>query len=282
MKKISFLLFLLMVSCCSVFSQDNGSVERNPKCMVFVGDMIIPTKNNVASVIAGILQQKVMVQDASFLPALKDGVIAGLSGVRRLIVQKADNAMMETVRSSSMPCYLVEGVVTDLGNTVDVSKNASKSSYSGIASVMLTLKDLKTGQIVSTNKFNQSCTTYSYDSTPAKAVSGAISYVGGDVFTTYMLIFPVHGSIIEKGEATSDKQKEVYIDLGTAAGVYKGQHFEVDAVQIIAGREAKTKIGELKIIDVKGEDISLCKVSKGGTDIKKAMDKGMKIVIVNK
>jgi hypothetical protein len=47
----------------------------------------------------------------------------------------------------------------------------------------------------------------------------------------------------------------------------------------IAGREAKKQIGKLRVEEVQGEDISLCKVQSGGRDIKTALDSGETLVI---
>ena len=56
-------------------------------------------------------------------------------------------------------------------------------------------------------------------------------------------------------------------------------HMGVYTVKMVAGKEAKKQIGKLKIEDVQGDDISLCKVQSGGRDIKKALDDGETLVI---
>ena len=57
-----------------------------------------------------------------------------------------------------------------------------------------------------------------------------------------------------------DKQKTVYIDLGSREGAFAGIHMGVFIVKTIAGREARQQIGKLKVETVLGDDISLCKV----------------------
>ena len=49
----------------------------------------------------------------------------------------------------------------------------------------------------------------------------------------------------------------------------------------IAGREAKSQIGKLKIEAVEGDDISRCKVQSGGKEIKAALDAGQKLVVMS-
>ena len=49
---------------------------------------------------------------------------------------------------------------------------------------------------------------------------------------------------------------------------------------VLAGHEAKTQIGKLKIEAVEGEDISLCKVQNGGKDIKTAIEAGAQLRVM--
>lgn len=98
----------------------------------------------------------------------------------------------------------------------------------------------------------------------------------------YNAIFPLHASIIEAGEVKKDKQKEVFIDLGAANGAYKGVQFDVFLVKTVAGKEARTMIGRLKIEEVQGDEISLCKVTKGSDKIKNALDQGQTLMITSR
>ena len=92
---------------------------------------------------------------------------------------------------------------------------------------------------------------------------------------------PLQANIIEGAAAKKDKQKEVYIDLGNSEGAYTGLHMGVYIVKTIAGREAKSQIGKLKIEAVEGDDISRCKVQSGGKDIKAAIDAGEQLLVIS-
>ena len=74
----------------------------------------------------------------------------------------------------------------------------------------------------------------------------------------------------------------MYIDLGADDGAYKGQQFDVLTVKTIAGKEARTLIGRLKIEEVEGDEISLCKVTKGSDKIKAALDEGENLMVVSR
>jgi len=91
----------------------------------------------------------------------------------------------------------------------------------------------------------------------------------------------LEASIIEGAAAMKDKQKEVYIDLGSSEGAYIGLHMGVYTIKTIAGREAKSQIGKLKIEAVMGDNISRCKVQKGGKDIKAALDAGENLKVIS-
>ena len=64
--------------------------------------------------------------------------------------------------------------------------------------------------------------------------------------------------------------------------MYKGLQFDVFLVKTIAGKEAKTMIGRLKIEEVEGDEISLCKVIKGADKIKTALDEDQTLLITSR
>ena len=92
---------------------------------------------------------------------------------------------------------------------------------------------------------------------------------------------PLKANIIEGSTAKKNKQKEVYIDLGSSEGAFKGLQMGVYQVKTVAGREAKSQIGKLKIEEVEGDDISLCKVQSGGKEIKVAIDAGEQLQVIS-
>ena len=113
-------------------------------------------------------------------------------------------------------------------------------------------------------------------------LSSPLERLTSKVASFYNQMFPLRASIVEKGEAKKNKQKEVYIDLGAPDGVYKGLQFDVFLVKTIAGKEAKTMIGRLKIEEVEGDEISLCKVIKGADKIKTALDEDQTLLITSR
>ena len=87
--------------------------------------------------------------------------------------------------------------------------------------------------------------------------------------------------IIEAGAVKKDKQKQVYIDLGSSEGAYEGLHMGVYQVKTIRGKEARIEVGKLKIDDVEGDEISRCKVQSGAKEIKSLLEAGESLVVIS-
>jgi hypothetical protein len=105
--------------------------------------------------------------------------------------------------------------------------------------------------------------------------------IGGSMKELVEDYFKLKGSILEISAEKKKKATEVYIDLVTLVGVQKNQRFDVFIEREIAGRISQKKIGELKVDAVEGDDIALCKVTKGGEEIKQAVGEGQKITIIS-
>ena len=58
-------------------------------------------------------------------------------------------------------------------------------------------------------------------------------------------------------------------------------HFDIFIIGQVAGRETRKHIGRIRVRETLGDDISLCKVQKGGKDIKAAFDNGDAIVAIS-
>ena len=160
-------------------------------------------------------------------------------------------------------------------------KTQVTTTYKGIVEAMVTLKDAKTGEIVANPTFSGSGMGSSSYSDSDKAIRDAINRLSNRITEWLNKYCPLQANIIEGAAAKKDKQKEVYIDLGNSEGAYTGLHMGVYIVKTIAGREAKSQIGKLKIEAVEGDDISRCKVQSGGKDIKAAIDAGEQLLVIS-
>lgn len=275
----------MIMAAANSFAQENG---LNPIYSVNVADMqyrVVEKKTTVGSVL-GTIAEAVAGQasdnnHAEMVPAVNAAVKSAIGKVRRLTI--ADNSQGGN--------YELTGEITRISTTTKVRTIESKDSkgnvtkrnvneYESAVSVVVNLTNMSTGE-VHTNTFNGSAGIYDYAKTESAALNIAINEMRGRIINYYNSMFPLMANIIERGTEKKDKAKEMYIDLGSANGLYKGQRFTVYVVGKVANREIRSKVGRLKVSEVSGDDISLCKVTSGGKDIKKAFDDGRSLLVVN-
>ncbi len=113
------------------------------------------------------------------------------------------------------------------------------------------------------------------------AIKNALESLRKKVEKFYNTAFPYTAHILERGVEKKDKQKELYIDLGAAHGLQEGTHFDVFVIGNIGGKETRKQIGRLKVKSVEGDEVSLCKVTSGGKDVKAALDAQQQLLIVS-
>ena len=271
-----------------------GQKERNIVYKVGVGELIYtpPAEGNSATkvlkdVAETLLSGQNTKQQPQYAEAVRASVVNGLSKV--LLFQPSDGVVAMSDMSAGIPSLFVDGTIANISvvskteTTKDSSgKKRSDTSYRSNISVTVNLKDLATGSVSDSHTFTLSDSDFVWMASGEKAMTNALERLTSKVADHYNRLFPLHASVIERGDAKKDKQKEVYIDLGYNDGAYKGMQFDVFTVKTIAGREARTMIGRLKIEEVEGDEISLCKVTKGADKIKSALDEDQLLMITSR
>ena len=278
---------ILLMFCCTVWAQDNG---LNPIFSLEYQDAtyeVKQKKTTAGQVLTTIASAAVGVATDTHhedkVPEVNAAIRTALNHIRRL---NQVDALMENEAG-----YLITGNITNLTTTSKTEVETSKDSkgkeikktsvrYDAVAEVSLTIKDALSGT-TSTETFKAIAHSYSSIATAEKTLTKAIDHLKWKIVLYYNNMFPTKANIVERGNVKKDKQKEVYIDAGTSTRTDVDQHFTVYVVGNIAGRETKKEIGRLKVNEVLGEDISLCKVQKGGKDIKAALDEGKQVVVIS-
>ena len=153
--------------------------------------------------------------------------------------------------------------------------------YRGEVEAVLTLKDIKTGEVIANPTISGRGSTTSMFSTSDQAVKDAIGMLSGSVKRWLNNYKPITANFIQAGAVKKDKQKEVFIDLGSREGAYKGMHMGIYQLYTIKGKQGKSLLGKLRIEEVAGEDISRCKVTSGSKDIKEAIDDGQTLAVMS-
>ena len=278
--------------CCSLtVSAQDAQANRNQVYNIMLNNVEYTHRDEklsageaVGQILSGVLTGQTSVQASKYEDDVKNAIIKGLSGAHRFRYNDGLAQLKDVVQEGNI---VVNAVITNIQAESSTSslklKDDVKTSttYRGIVEAMLTLKDLKTGEVIANPSFGGKGTFFSSYSTSDKAIKEAIAHFATRITAWLNKYSPLQANIIEGTAAKKDKQKEVYIDLGSSEGAYEGLHMGVFQVKKIGGREAKSQIGKLKIEAVEGDDISRCKVQSGGKDIKAAIDAGEKLRVIS-
>ena len=276
------------MSTAGVSAQDNG---LNPVYKVQLTDITYQknevkkkvTVGKVLSVMADVVEGRVTdINNEEYIPLARNRVMEGLTHVRRLQVVEDSEA--------SDAKYQVSAVLTDIAATRKVKAYDRKDSkgreytetktyYGAIASVALHFTNLQTGE-VTTSTLSGRCSEYSLARSADEAIRSALDELSDNIYEYYNECYPIRANIIERGIEKKDKTKELYIDVGSRF-IGEDIHFDVFVVGQVAGRETRKQIGRIRVRETLGDDISLCKVQKGGKEIKAAFDRGDAIVAIS-
>ena len=280
------------VLCCSLtVSAQDTQTNRNQVYNIMLNNVEYTHRDEklsageaVGQILSGVLTGQTSVQASKYEDDVKNAIIKGLSGAHRFRYNDGLAQLKDVVQEGNI---VVNAVITNIQAESSTSSLKLKddvkpsTTYRGIVEAMLTLKDLKTGEVIANPSFGGKGTSFSSYSTSDKAIKEAIAHFATRITAWLNKYSPLQANIIEGTAAKKDKQKEVYIDLGSSEGAYEGLHMGVFQVKKIGGREAKSQIGKLKIEAVEGDDISRCKVQSGGKDIKAAIDAGEKLRVIS-
>ena len=111
------------------------------------------------------------------------------------------------------------------------------------------------------------------------AVDNAVARLSRLVTKFFDGMYPLTCQIIERGGIKNDKQKQVYIDLGSAHGLTTGQTLAIYTIRMIGGKEARSQVARLRVKQIEGDEVSFCKVLSGGKDLKIALDEGLDLIV---
>lgn len=183
--------------------------------------------------------------------------------------------------------FLITGLITNMEAVKKVGE--SSTTYEGKVTFTLKVIDPKSGKLVASKNYNVSTgglldtdTYLKSASTDTEAITNTNTKAVKKMKQFVDEVFPVTGKVLEVDEKDGRKAKTVYIGVGSEQGITKDVKFEACTVTTVAGRPTRKKIGELKVTEVAGDDISLCKVENGGEEILKALNAGEKVIAIIK
>lgn len=268
--------------------------SRNSFLKVAVGDIRYvdkahSKKQNVGSILTDLattaVTGKSTTQHDEYAPSVREAIVKALSDVTRFRV--IDGGFHLDELAGNEEALYVDGTINSITGTSQVTPSTVKDkpaeqAYKVLINVTLNLKDARTDEAMDSHIFSMTDSDISWMTTADKALNNAIDRLASRISEYYNHRYPLHGSIVERGEEKKDKQRTVYIDLGNNSRVEKGQQFNIYVLKNIAEREARQEIGRLKIEEVMGDELSLCKVTKGEKEVKTALDQEKTLVIISR
>ncbi|WP_291529814.1 hypothetical protein [Bacteroides sp. UBA939] len=279
-------LFLVLCVLCSVVGSAQDLDEPKGKPTVFIdyfkrsGDVPFAWVEGLRNtVIEGIQKmERVILIDVDSQDALR---IESQRRSSENISSGDDNEMDRlSVMEELGAQFIITGQVTSM--TAAYKTREGKGYYDGSISYSLKVINPKNGTLIGTKTFQHSGLTGGTGGNKEEAIAKTIKnavYSMRDFVDEY---FKMEGTILEVNSEKKGKAEEVYINLGSMHGVKDAQKFTVYAIREVAGREARKEIGRLTVKAVEGDDISLCKVQKGGEEILKAIRDEQVIKIVSR
>lgn len=273
--------------CISLFLMGNVWAQQNQKVLVAMNELQYndkEEKQKISSVLGSIVDVlatgQSTQQQAHYKDAVRASIVKGISQGRRVIAIDGDGNFEE---DDATPFFYVDGTVSNISTTTKTETSSdgksSKTLYKGLIGVTLHIKDAANNKIVASPVFNVSELDVSWVETAEGAMDKTLVSLSNYVTDYFNKWLPVSGKVLDGEKFKKDKQKEVYIDLGESDGVYKGVHFTVYTTKTVAGKVANKQIGKIRIEDVQGEEISLCKVKSGGKEIKTALDNNEELLV---
>lgn len=277
---------ILIIALCMLYGMGTWAQQgRNARITMGMNNLTYnkpEDKGTLAKVLDALLTGQVSKDQSKYQDAVRAAVVKGLSQSHRIIAIDGQLSKDEAALPNAM---YIDGTVSNLSTTSKTEnyesdgKTRYRTYYKALIGVTLHFKDAKTDEVFASPAFNLSQWNVSWIETQEGAMMKALEKLSSTITDYCNKWLPLSANVLEGARDKKDKQKEVYIDLGSKEGAYEGLHMGVYTVKTIAGKEAKKQIGRLKIMEVLGDDISLCKVQSGGKDIKAALDAGETLVI---
>lgn len=257
-------------------AQEQMLVYDNPQIPVYIGDITYePLKKGqkTSNFLMGLLNAEVSVEDGSMVDGAKEALAGCLRDVNRFAIKTGEVSEADMGKCLVFSAKIVFCNFTEQLNRTVMDKEARIVAY-------ITLTDPSTNRVMYSNQVT-GYTWLSVSSTMAECRQHAQTNLWVDAAARMRMAYPLRGHMLEKGFEKGKKQKlqEFYIDLGTMHRTFNNSYVDVYIVKRIAGRIARQYLGSGKVVEVEGEDISLCKVTKNGELIKQAFDRGAEIAV---
>ena len=283
MRKLIMTVVLMATMAVGNAQNEPGNMPLNVSVMELDYMMKEGPKSELGTVVGAVLDvlaDQTTSEEPGYSDALRASVIMALSNVRRFTV--TDGLQVAPNDETNI---IVDGTINYISITRELKMASNKRDrvpqfYAQIG-LTLNVKDAVTGTVINSQVFEVNKSGWSWVNSNDTAIKKALESLRKKVGKYYDTAYPYTAHILERGVEKKDKQKELYIDLGAIHGLQEGTHFDVYIIGSIGGKETRKQIGRLKVKSIEGDEVSLCKVSSGGKDIKAAIDAGQNLLIIS-
>lgn len=283
MRKLIMTVVLMTTMAVGNAQNEPGNMPLNVSVMELDYMMKEGPKSELGTVVGAVLDvlaDQTTSEEPGYSDALRASVIMALSNVRRFTV--TDGLQVAPNDETNI---IVDGTINYISITRELKMASNKRDrvpqfYAQIG-LTLNVKDAVTGTVINSQVFEVNKSGWSWVNSNDTAIKKALESLRKKVGKYYDTAYPYTAHILERGVEKKDKQKELYIDLGAIHGLQEGTHFDVYIIGSIGGKETRKQIGRLKVKSIEGDEVSLCKVSSGGKDIKAAIDAGQNLLIIS-
>lgn len=283
MRKLILTVVLMTTMAVGNAQNESGNMPLNVSVMELDYMMKEGPKSELGTVVGAVLDvlaDQTTSEEPGYSDALRASVIMALSNVRRFTV--TDGLQVAPNDETNI---IVDGTINYISITRELKMASNKRDrvpqfYAQIG-LTLNVKDAVTGTVINSQVFEVNKPGWSWVNSNDTAIKKALESLRKKIGKYYDTAYPYTAHILERGVEKKDKQKELYIDLGAIHGLQEGTHFDVYIIGSIGGKETRKQIGRLKVKSIEGDEVSLCKVSSGGKDIKAAIDAGQNLLIIS-
>ena len=291
MRKLTYIKIIALLLVAILPQTSFAQSDRNTVFKVAVGEMEYTPKQGketvgsaLGTISKAVLLGTVTTQRDNYASSVRASVLSGFGKVRRF--HATEGQFKDGEIKEGTHAFYVTGTINNISTTTELFTPTDKSIkpynvFKAQIEVVVHLKDVHDGHIVDTHTFYVNNNDLSWVKTEDKAMNEALIILSSKVTKHYNKLYPLSASIVEPGNVKKDKQKDVYIDLGSKDGAVKGMKLTVYSIKTIAGKEAQKELGAVKIVEVMGDDVSMCQVKSGAKEIKKALEDGLKVIVTS-
>ena len=220
---------------------------------------------------------------------LRQEIVSGLIATGRLTVVDAAtlNELPETKNDRLVSLnemgieYYIEGTLNSVDTKAKTTESNGKRKTQWEATINYTLNVIstETGVTKSAETLKDS---YTIGDTEDEAILKAIEYARKRMKTFVDNNFKVEATIKALDEVDKKGVKTCYINIGSNAGISKGQIFEVFSKVEVAGEMIDKKIAEVKAEEVLSGTLTKCSVKSGGAEIKTCFEGKVPLSVVSR